>query len=84
MSIQATPTVFGYAFPSDGASLRMLGRFEHNEISQNRAWFAAEVTDDFVGVAVASWQGCRAVVVTDAGNEILLEGAFCLDGSQVT
>ena len=84
MSIQATHTVFGYAFPSDGASLRMLGRFEHNEISQNRAWFAAEVTDDFVGVAVASWQGCRAVVVTDAGNEILLEGAFCLDGSQVT
>ena len=84
MSIQTTHAVFGYAFPSDGASLSMLDRFEHNEMSQNRTWFAAEVSDDFVGVAVASWQGCRAVVVTDAGDEILLEGAFCLDESRVS
>ena len=77
MSIQTTHAVFGYAFPSDGASLSMLGRFEHNEMSQNRTWFAAEVTDDFAGIAVASWQCCRAAVVTD-------EGAFCFDESKVS
>lgn len=84
MSIQTTHAVFGYAFPSNGASLSMLGRFEHNETSQNRAWFAAEVTDDFTGIAVASWQRCRAAVVTDAGDDILLEGAFCFDESKVS
>lgn len=84
MSIQTTHAVFGYAFPSNGASLSMLGRFEHNETSQNRAWFAAEVTDDFTGIAVASWQRCRAAVVTDAGDDILLEGAFCFNESKVS
>ena len=84
MSIQTTHAVFGYAFPSDGASLSMLGRFEHNEMSQNRTWFAAEVTDDFAGIAVASWQCCRAAVVTDVGDDILLEGAFCFDESKVS
>ncbi len=80
MAIRTTHVVFGYAFPFKAASFSIIGRFEHNESSQEDCWFTVEVSDDLTGVAVASWQSCQAIVTTDTGQELLLKGTYLSDG----
>ena len=81
ISIRTTHAIFGYAFPFSDTSFSMIGRFEHNESSQEDCWFTVETSDDLTGVAVASWQSSQAIVTTDAGRELLLKGAYRSDGT---
>lgn len=76
ISIQMTQLVFGYSFPPNGAFLSVIGRLEYDEHAKSRDWFTVGKSDDIVGVAVASWQSCRATFATDGGVEVELVGVF--------
>lgn len=74
--IQVTQLVFGYSFPPKGASLSIIGLLEHGERTESRDWFTVGESDEFVGVAVASWQSCQATISTADGDEVELAGVF--------